>query len=133
MATYIVNTNYKNDTQCERDMMLYRMAATYGAAKTAIERFEKGDTVFLYGSGEGIMAYGKADGILRKADYNDVSDNGYYMHLDDFTKVLPVLTAREVKDAIDKDLVFRMAVFSIADDERDVILTKISERNVETH
>lgn len=130
MATYIVNTNYKNDAQCERDMLVYRMAATYEGSKTAIERFEKGDTVFLYGSGEGIMAYGTADGVLRKADYNDVNDNEYYMHLDDFKKVSPVMTAHEVKDAIDKELVFRMALFSISENERDAILAEISAKRL---
>ncbi|MDG9670634.1 hypothetical protein ONV78_23045 [Hahella sp. CR1] len=99
---YILNTNINNDKIDHDDMLTQgKVAAYFDPWKFKIEKFEKGDVVFLYQSGAGIVALGEADGNLQIAAYqNKVEYEGeeYFMMLNRFQRVFPPLSASEIKE-----------------------------------
>ena len=99
---FILNTNYSVDDPTDHDDMLQRQkaAAYFSPWKHKIERFSKGDIIFLYQSGVGIVACGHASGSLEKASYQGdpkYPDEEYFMKLNRFRRVEPPLSASEIK------------------------------------
>lgn len=67
---YILNTNYGNDPDDDKNMLENRKASAFSDPwKYKIERLVKGDIVFLYRSGAGIVAMGEATGDLKKGPH----------------------------------------------------------------
>ena len=115
---YVLNTNKKNDDQDERIMVAERRAAAfYDPWKFKIARPHRKDVVFLYSNGLGVIAVGRADGKLKKRayhDYPDAQDEDYSMGLTEFHRVVPPLTAAEMKEISgNSGLVFRQTMFSL--------------------
>ena len=103
MAYYILNTNKSNSEEDDYYMLKEEKAAAFFAPwKHKIERIKKGDTVFLYRSGEGIVAVGTANGIVEKRPYqNDEkdADEEYCQCLTDFKRLAKPVDASEIRSA----------------------------------
>ena len=114
---YILNTNFSNSQVDHEDMLSNGKAAAYfDPWKFNIERLTRGDVVFLYQSGTGIVAFGEADGKLQKAPYqghNENPDEEYFMRLRQFRRVLPALTAAEIKTITGINYVFMSTMFAL--------------------
>lgn len=114
---YIVNTNYRNDTQ-DHDMMLteHVAAAFFTPWKEKIARIGKGDVVFLYQSGIGIIAVGAANGKLKKRSYQgnpEHPDEDFSMPLTKFETIETPVTAAEIKEICGVNYRFMSTLFSI--------------------
>jgi hypothetical protein len=114
---YIVNTNYRNDTQ-DHDMMLkeHVAAAFFTPWKEKIARIAKGDVVFLYQSGVGIVAVGVANGKLKKRPYQgnaEHPDEDFSMPLTKFQTIDEPVTAAEIKEFCGVNYRFMSTLFSI--------------------
>lgn len=98
---YILNTNIKNSTEDDRDMLNEGKAAAYfDPWKRKIMKLHDGDTVFLYRSGVGIVAKGKATGQNKMKNYHGDSihpDEEYYQKLRDFQKFDTPISPSEIK------------------------------------
>ncbi|MBI3033771.1 hypothetical protein HYY72_01290 [Candidatus Woesearchaeota archaeon] len=116
MTFYFVNTNRKTSLELERDMLKNKKVAAYSSGwKHKIDRLQKGDKVFLYGSGNGVVAFGIANGILEKAPHGDDSEGEHYMSLENFKDISdkPV-SARQIKEITEnKNIQFRHTLFEI--------------------
>jgi len=122
---YILNTNYSNDPQDDKDMIVNQKAAAYFEPwKRNIEKLKKGDKVFLYRSGEGIVAVGIASGKLEKKPYHGQSkykDEEYCMKLNKFKKLKKPLSASEIKRITGVNYRFMSTMFSIDKDSGEVL------------
>ena len=130
---FILNTNFsKDDPTDHNDMLqLQKAAAYFSPPKRKIERFSKGDLVFLYQSGVGIVACGHASGSLVKAPYRGdlkYPDEEYYMTLNRFRRVDPPLTASEIKTISGRNYSFRGTMFSIDEESATTLRDAIDQR-----
>ena len=101
LAYYILNTNKSNSEEDDYYMLKEeKVAAFFDPWKYKIEQIKKGDTVFLYRSGEGIVAIGTANGIIEKRPYqNDEKhiDEEYCQCLSDFQRLSNPVSAGTIK------------------------------------
>lgn len=119
---YVLNTNSKNDPNCDKEMLSEGKAAAYNTGwKEKIKKLQKDDWVFLYRSGEGIVAYGKADGKLNKKDRYGVKEYEYNMNLNSFSLVDPPISAAEMKKIAGYGFNFRQTLFSISEEAANKI------------
>jgi len=98
---YILNTNYSNNPDDDKNMLEERKAAAYSDPwKYKIERLVRGDVVFLYRSGTGIVAVGEATGELKKGPHkgDPNPDDEYSMKLGHFQLVKPAVSAAKIKE-----------------------------------
>lgn len=114
---YILNTNYNEDEADDTDMLIKEKAAAYYERKYLIEQLKKGDTVFLYRSGDGIVAMGIASGVLQKqpwhGDINEI-DEEYFMKLDNFKRLLGTpLSPTQINEITGKNFKYRNAMFEM--------------------
>ena len=120
MAYFVLNTNKGNSEEDDRYMLQEQKAAAFFAPwKYNIEKFQKGDIVFLYRSGEGIVAVGTASGVVVKRSYqNDdkYSEEEYCQFLSDFKHIGQPLKASKVKAITGTNHVFQQVMFPIDDD-----------------
>ena len=123
---YVLNTDYKNNPAHHEAMLKEHKAAAYNHGwKEKIQKFQKGDTVFLYRSGMGIVAYGTADGFLNKVDEEEKADYEYNMHLDNFVALKEPISAARMKEIADCGFNFRQTLFSISEDAAKKIIQSI--------
>jgi hypothetical protein len=124
--THILNTNYSNNPIHTEDMLNEQKAAAYYPGwREKIEKFQKGDTVFLYKSGYGIIAYGVATGKLMKKDCDGYHNYEYYMKLDDFKQLKKPFCASEMKKVANQGFQFRQTRFSISEESKDLLIEEI--------
>lgn len=124
--TYILNTNFANNKKHTEDMLREQKAAAYYPGwREKIEKFQKGDTVFLYKSGYGIIAYGIATGKLEMRDCDGHDNYEYYMKLDKFIKLKTPFTASEMKTIANQGFNFRQTMFSVSEECRDLLTKEI--------
>ena len=120
---YVLNTNLKTDPKYTEEMLSEKKAAAYWPGwREKIEKFQKGDIVFLYKSGTGIIAYGKADGKLNKQECDGYKDYEYNMHLDNFVILKKPISAFEMKEITDCGYNFRQTLFSISEEAANKII-----------
>lgn len=113
---FILNTNKSNDLETHKAMLENGAASAFcDPWKFQIERLQPGDKVFLYESGTGIVATGTVEGELEKLDYEGKAEEEYRKKLSPFKKVKP-LTAKEIKQLINANLIFYRTLFHIPAD-----------------
>ncbi len=126
---YILNTNCANNPECDKDMIDNKKAAAYlDPWKRNIEKLKKGDTVFLYRSGEGIVAMGIASGKREKKSYpgrEEPEDDEYFMKLDKFRKLKQPLPAAEIKKITGVNYRFMSTMFAVDKDSGDKLWDSI--------
>ncbi len=120
MAYYVLNTNKSNSEEDDKYMLQEQKAAAFFTPwKQNIEKFQKGDVVFLYRSGEGIIAVGTASGEVVKRDYQNNSEHPeeeYCQYLADFKHIGQPLNATKIKAITGTNHVFHKVMFSLDDD-----------------
>lgn len=120
---YILNTNMKSNPRYTEEMLSERKAAAYYPGwREKIQKFQKGDIVFLYKNGEGIIAYGYADGVLNKCPCDGFDDYEYNMHLDRFVVLKNPVSASQIKNITGYGLNFRQTLFSISEESAKRII-----------
>jgi hypothetical protein len=125
---YFVNTNIKNDTQCDLEMLSEKKAAAYYSPwKEKINKIQKSDKVFLYRSGQGIIAMGLGTGKVFKKDYEGRVAEEYYTPLDNFVPLLKPLNASEIKSIAKSNIIFRQTMFEVSKDLGDLIWNYINK------
>lgn len=125
-SNYVLNTNYSNDPQSHEAMLREHKAAAYiHGWKEKIDKLQKGDTVFLYRSGQGIVAYGIASGILETAPCGNEPDGEHFQRLTPFHLLKAPMSAAEMKKVTDQGFSFRTTMFSISDESRERLLAEI--------
>ena len=123
---YILNTNKQSNPKYTEEMLTESKAAAYYPGwREKIQKFQKGDIVFLYESGKGIRAYGSADGVLHKKDCDGYKDYEYYMHLDNFVVLEQPLSASKMKEVTGHGFNFRQTLFSISEEDSKKIIDEI--------
>lgn len=131
---YILNTNYANNPECDKDMVdNQKAAAYYDPWKRNIERLKKGDKVFLYRSGEGIVAMGIASGKREKKPYpgcKEPEDDEYFMKLDKFKKLIRPLPAAEIKRITEVNYRFMSTMFAVDKDSGDRLWEYIPRNHI---
>ena len=93
-------------------------------------KFNKGDKVFLYRSGEGIVAMGKASGIVNHKNYHDLEsevDEEYYTDLSEFKELKNPLCASEIKKVTGVNYVFKSVMFCIGEEKGNILWNYIKE------
>ena len=126
---YIVNTNIASNPQYTDDMLNnQKVAAYYPGWREKIKKLQKGDTVFLYKSGEGIIAYGNANGNLEKAPCDGFDDYEYFMKLNNFEILDVAISAAELKEIAECGFNFRQTMFSISTDAANRIIKYIKSK-----
>jgi len=129
--TYILNTNYSNNEKHTEEMLKeHKAAAYYPGWREKIEKFQKGDTVFLYKSGTGVIAYGVATGKLEMQDCDGHHNYEYYMKLDKFKKLKKPFVASEMKAIANQGFNFRQTMFSISEESRDLLIKEIKKKYI---
>lgn len=127
--TYILNTNYSNNEQHTEDMLReHKAAAYYPGWREKIEKLQKGDTVFLYKSGTGIIAFGIATGKLEMQDCDGHHNYEYYMKLEKFKRLKRPFAASEMKAVANQGFNFRLTMFSISEESRDLLIKEIKKK-----
>ncbi|MEG0409150.1 MAG: hypothetical protein RR623_09780 [Bacilli bacterium] len=122
---YVLNTNMTSNSKYTEEMLNKKKAAAYYPGwREKIQKFQKGDRIFLYKSGTGIIAYGYADGKLNKAVCDGHIDYEYNMKLDSFVKLKFPISPSELKKITQRGFNFRQTLFSITEDVADKILVK---------
>lgn len=129
---YVLNTNKKSNEKYTNEMLFEQKAAAYYPGwREKIQKFQKGDTVFLYENGAGIRAYGSATGVLNKKDCDGNKDYEYYMNLDNFTILDQPLSASKMKEITGHGFNFRQTLFSISEEDSKLIIdySKSKQKN----
>lgn len=120
---YVLNTNLKSGEQYTKEMLQeHKASAYYPGWREKIQKFQKGDIVFLYKSGVGIIAYGYASGILNKKACDGHPDYEYYMHLDNFVILTTPISASQMKEITGYGFNFRQTLFSISEEAAKKII-----------
>lgn len=126
---FILNTNYSNDPDDDKDMIINKKAAAYyDPWKKSIARMQKGDKVFLYRSGTGIVARGIVKGNLKKADHHGKPDEEYYVELRSFAGVKNPLPASEIKSITGIDYRFMKTCFAVDRESGNRIWEELTKR-----
>lgn len=131
---YLLNTNRSNSDRDDAEMIdRGRAAAFLDPWKRKIERLNKGDTVFLYRSGEGIVAYGTASGNpLERSAYHDEPEHAgeaWSMSLNDFRRLDVPVSAADIKAVTERNIVFMQTMAALQDDAGQALLDHIRGRD----
>lgn len=122
---YVLNTNKQSNARYTKEMLNeHKAAAYYPGWREKIQKFQKGDIVFLYESGVGIRAYGYASGVLNKAPCDGYEDYEYNMHLENFVELSTPISASQMKEITDSGFNFRQTLFSISEEAAKKIIKK---------
>lgn len=121
---YVLNTD---DSHGHHDEMLqeHKAAAYIHGWKEKIDKLQKGDTVFLYQSGQGIVACGIAAGKLETRPCGNESDGEHFQYLTSFLQLTRPMPASEMKRITGQGFPFRTTMFSISDECREKLLDEI--------
>ncbi len=126
---YVLNTSSSNNMQRHRDMLKEHKAAAYHPGwREKIQKLQKGDTVFLYKSGEGIVAYGTASGILKKQACDGHEDYEYYMPLDNFKILKKPMSASIMKEVTKQGFPFRTTMYAISEECKNSLIKVIKDK-----
>ncbi len=129
---YMLNTNYSNDPNDDRDMITNKKAAAYyDPWKKSIARMQKGDKVFLYRSGTGVVARGIVEGKFKKANYHGKpteKDEEYYVELKSFSEIKKSLSAAEIKSITGIDYRFMRTCFTVDKESGNRIWNELTKR-----
>lgn len=119
---FLLNTNKINDIDDHKFMLEKQVAAAFeDGYKEKIEKFKKGDWIFLYESGKGIVAYGQASGKLEKSPHYGREDKTYYQNLENFILLPNAIKASEVKRILNREFPFAQTLARIIDGEKLLI------------
>ena len=114
---YMLNTNERYGSEYSNQMLSEHKAAAYAPGwREKIQKFQKGDLVFLYKNAVGIVAYGYADGNLNKCACDGESDPEYEynMKLDPFVDIQSSpISASEMKQIAGCGFQFRQTLCSL--------------------
>lgn len=117
---FLVNTNRRYDSMSEEYMLSHGVAlATVDKWMRKINRITAGSRVLLYGNRTGILAIG-----IATPDRQDGNLNGSpmrFVRLRDFKKLKQPLPAKEIKEAREKEVVFRHTVLELSGADADKI------------
>ena len=115
----MLNTNKSNSEEDDKYMLQEQKAAAFFApAKYNIEKFQKGDFIFLYRSGEGVVAVGTASGVVEKRSYqNDDNhpEEEYCQLLSEFKQIRTPIRASRIKAITGMNHVFHSVMFPLDD------------------
>lgn len=126
---YILNTNKKSNAKYTEEMLSERKAAAYYPGwREKIQKFQKGDIIFLYENSVGIRAYGSANGILNKKDCDGYKDYEYYMNLDNFVILDKPISAQKMKEITNHGFNFRQTLFSISKEDSKILINFIKSK-----
>jgi hypothetical protein len=111
---FMLNTNKRHSASDHLNMVSNGIAAAFcDPWKWNIDKFRKGDTVFLYESGVGIVGIGKAPGgSVEVSQHKGVDGEMHYQKLSDYRKVT-ALNAREIKKLVGHNMVFLQTMFTV--------------------
>ena len=128
---FVLNTNSSNDPLCTEEMIQEKQAAGYYPGwMEKIQKFQKGDYVFLYQTGVGIIAYGVADGKLKKKEYEGHTDYEYYMNLMNFQILKTPMTASDMKQIANEGFPFRRTMYSISEETKEAFIKDITAKRL---
>lgn len=120
---YVLNTNKQSNERYTDEMLNeHKAAAYYPGWREKIQKFQKGDIVFLYESGVGIRAYGYASGVLNKRPCDGYDDYEYNMALENFIEFSVPISASQMKEITNSGFNFRQTLFSISEDAAKKII-----------
>lgn len=120
---YVLNTNKKTDPKYTQEMLTeHKAAAYYPGWREKIQKFQKGDIVFLYESGVGIIAYGYASGVLNKKECDGHPDYEYNMVLDNFVVLKEPLSAWKMKELTGHGFNFRQTLYSVSEETAKTLI-----------
>ncbi|WP_461813079.1 hypothetical protein, partial [Faecalimonas sp.] len=120
---YVLNTNLRKSEKYTKEMLEERKAAAYYPGwREKIQKFQKGDIVFLYKSGTGIIAYGYASGTLNKKTCDGYPEYEYNMPLDNFVELKEPISASRMKEITGYGFNFRQTLFSISEEAANKII-----------
>lgn len=123
---YVLNTDFSNNPEHHNDMINNQKAAAYWPGyREKIQKFQKGDLIFLYKSGTGIVAYGYAGGTLEKSPCDGYKDYEYSMKLNDFVVLKSPISAADMKHLTSQGYNFRTTLFSISIEASEILLKEI--------
>ena len=131
---HVVNTNVTWSDRNWREMLAENKAAAYYRRKSAIDKIQRGDRVYLYHTGVGIVAAGRAKEGVRVRDYDGDSDAEHYVPVEFHYKVNPEsdrekgVRASDINRALGTNHRFRQVRFSISKEMADTIEQLISAR-----
>ncbi|MBB1610536.1 MULTISPECIES: hypothetical protein [unclassified Pseudomonas] len=125
-AFYVLNTN-KANMAADHDFMLAEgvAAAFEDGYKEKIERFKKGDVIFLYESGVGIVAFGEASGETLKKEHLGRPDKTYYQKLDRFERLDEPLAPKGITRVLSRSIKFVQTLTGLPDG--DVLLKAVKK------
>lgn len=127
---YLLNTNNRYGSEYTDQMLTAHKAAAYAPGwREKIQRFQKGDLVFLYKSGTGIVAYGYADGVLNKCTCDGIADYEYNMHLKPFVDIhaFPI-SPSEMKVIANYGFTFLQTLVSMPEDAAKALKAEADKR-----
>lgn len=123
-ASYVLNTDYTSSKKHHADMINEKKAAAYSSGyREKIERIQKGDTVFLYKSGEGIIAYGTASGKIKKYD----TDEETSMPLENFKILKRAMSASDMKRITGQGFPFMQTLYAVNTENCEKIIREIEK------
>jgi hypothetical protein len=116
---YLLNTNKRNSLDDHEWMLQQGVAAAfYDPWKHYIDRFQKGDVVFLYSNGEGIVAYGTTTGDVIKQDHDGKPEETHYQQLEGFKVLKKPLPASEINQILRRNFVYLRTMSPMKDGQR---------------
>jgi hypothetical protein len=127
---YIVNTNSSYMEDAWTTMVgdgIEGKAAAYYDRKHAVQRIERGSTVYLYHTGQGVIAKGRATAGFRRTDYEGDRDEEYYVPLrfdwalSDSSKWSEAIKPWEINSHMGTGHRFRQTVIEITKEMSEVI------------
>lgn len=113
---YVLNTNKVHDLDDHEYMLREHVAAAFeDGYKDKIDRFRKGDTIFLYESGRGIVAFGTADGTTHKKDHYGVADKTHFQKLDNFVRLTTPSSPKDICRVLGRNIKFVQTLTELSD------------------
>ncbi len=137
---YVLNSNRTYDSKAYKRMLDKGRASAYGSKKHVVERLKPGDRTYLYHTGTGLIAVGTVQGNPEYADWDSgvamEKDGELYVStswewvadpVDDLSRVIP---ARVINEAWESGHRFRQTLFSISEEQADVLDSLLAGANV---
>lgn len=102
---YVLNTNKANSSEDHEAMLSEGIAAAFeDGYKEKINRFKKGDVIYLYESGKGIVAYGTANGVTEERDHYGVPGKTRFQKLSGFVRLEKPVSAKEICQKLNRTI-----------------------------
>lgn len=124
---FVLNTDRKNDTEAERQMLKKRIGTIYSDWKRKLEKIKANDIVFLYTSRKGIVAMGLADGKISELPDEKLCSINISNEFREFDQPIK---ADEIKGIINGNIVFLQTLFSLKPDAGKKLLEHCKSRKL---